>query len=248
MARLLNCPRLPLVLGIVALIISAALACGFPSTSTEALPLPTETSLPVRDSAERRLLEADFWRFDTEVEDVRDMLDQGADVNATDDYGRTPLHLAAVTNYESSVIELLLSRGADVNARNNYGSTPLHNAVEFIDELPIIALLLDRGADANAKDDNGETPLHMAAAGLNDEPLVIILLLARGADVNARDNYGGTPLHRAARWNESPAVIKILLYSGVDVSARDLLGHTPCDLVLINNVLAMTEAYDLLCR
>ena len=163
MARLLNCPRLLLALGIVALIISAALACGFPSTSTEALPLPTETSLPVRDSAERRLLEADFWRFDTEVEDVRDMLDQGADVNAADDYGRTPLQLAAVTNYEPSVIKLLLDRGADVNARADDGWTPLHLAAAHNDSLSIIKLLLERGANFRASSDYGQNACDLVA-------------------------------------------------------------------------------------
>ena len=50
-------------------------------------------------------------------------MDSGADVNARDEAGDTPLHYAAYFG-ELAVIRLLVERGADVSALNSYGRTP----------------------------------------------------------------------------------------------------------------------------
>ena len=49
---------------------------------------------------------------------------EGADVHAKEDYGFTPLHLAALGS-RKEVVELLIAKGADVNAKDDYGTTPL---------------------------------------------------------------------------------------------------------------------------
>ncbi len=54
------------------------------------------------------------------------LLDQGSDVNALDNFSNTPLHLAV---RHPAMVELLLARGARVEARNAFGNTPLHQAV-----------------------------------------------------------------------------------------------------------------------
>ncbi len=56
------------------------------------------------------------------------LLKQGAEVNAKDKYGNTPLHKTAWCNTHE-VVEVLLNWGAEVNAKNNRGSTPLGVAV-----------------------------------------------------------------------------------------------------------------------
>jgi ankyrin repeat protein len=56
---------------------------------------------------------------------VQYLVDQGADVNARDRYGRTALYLAA-ENGQLSIVQYLVDQGTDVNAIDALGTTPLH--------------------------------------------------------------------------------------------------------------------------
>jgi Ankyrin repeats (many copies) len=69
------------------------------------------------------------------------LLDQGAALEARDEFGRTPLMLA-VMQRKPEVVRLLLDRGADPNAADNAGRTPLQHAKR--ENLPEVAALLER--------------------------------------------------------------------------------------------------------
>lgn len=98
------------------------------------------------------------------------LISHGADVNATNGFGDTPLHMA-VNRYNDSGddgkamikdnIELLLAHGAGINVQNNYGDTPLHDAV-IKNEISTAELLLNHKADVNIVNRDGETPLQLA--------------------------------------------------------------------------------------
>lgn len=162
------------------------------------------------------------------VETVALLLDQGAEIECRDEHERTPLHLAAMSDYPA-VVKLLLDRGADVNARNRTDFTPLHYAADDLGlgdpriAAEVVKLLLDGGADVNAKCYDGRAPLHWA---LSKNTEIAKLLLAKGADVNAKDDDGKTPLHWAAGLH-LPEAVKLLLDNGADVNARDNIGDTP---------------------
>lgn len=84
----------------------------------------------------------------TPSEDVmRLLLRNGADVNAKNHRGETPLHLAA-SDGEASRIRLLIESGADINAVDRHGWTALHYAV-MNDSVPIALFLLRHGAATN---------------------------------------------------------------------------------------------------
>ena len=95
-------------------------------------------------SLERRLAEIRDAAKANDVEKVKTLLANGADVNAKDKAGDTPLHLAAYSNAKEAA-ELLLAKGADVNAKEKNGTTPLALALQR-DRTAIADLLRAHGA------------------------------------------------------------------------------------------------------
>lgn len=87
------------------------------------------------------------------------LLKEGANPNARDSQGNTPLHLAN----NLSTIKLLVENGAEVNAQNNAGLTRLHLAT-VLGHFRIVSYLLSKNANPNISDKNGTTPLHLSMA------------------------------------------------------------------------------------
>ena len=144
-------------------------------------------------------------------------LKAGADVNAKDKKGQTPLQLVVTfhnTANTSGVISALLKAGADVNAKDGDGWTPLHRAAVSKDPA-VVAALLKAGADVNAKDGDGWTPLSRAMVSENSA--LVAALLKAGADVNAKDEKGRTPLGQAVE-SRNPAVVAALLKAGAGMT------------------------------
>ena len=118
---------------------------------------------------------------------VQKMLDSGADANAKDEWGFTPLHFAAAFNDDPDIITALIDAGANLNAHDKeWSATPLHWAAWSNDNPGIIIALVDGGADPNVRDAKDSTPLH-AAADQSSNPEIIMTLLDSGADVSLRD-------------------------------------------------------------
>ena len=99
---------------------------------------------------------------------VNILLDAGADKEVKDEYGRTPLDVAAWEGH-TDIVKLLLDAGADKEVKDRDGRTPLHFAAMHKGHTDIVKLLVDAGADLEVKDDRGWTPLRYAAMrGLHD--------------------------------------------------------------------------------
>ena len=90
-------------------------------------------------------------------EGVRAALDAGADLQARDEWGSTPLMWAAGYNENPEVLQALLNAGADLEARNKDGRTPLMSAAGYNENPEVVLALLDAGADATAKNGEGKT-------------------------------------------------------------------------------------------
>ena len=85
------------------------------------------------------------------------LIEAGAELEAWNLHGLTPLQLAAYVNPNPAVIRSLLEAGADVNARNYRGETPLHLAARYNSNPAVLQVLLDAGADPEAVTDDGWT-------------------------------------------------------------------------------------------
>lgn len=146
------------------------------------------------------------------------LIDEGADVNAAQKDGTTPLHWA-VYKIDVPLVRTLIARGANAASVNRYAASPLAEAVKAAHP-ELVALLLDAGADSEAPNADGQTALMLAArTGSLD---VAKLLVAHGADVNARETWRGqTALMWAAESRFAP-LVEYLIEQGADVTARAL--------------------------
>ncbi|WP_341823962.1 ankyrin repeat domain-containing protein [Wolbachia endosymbiont (group A) of Udea olivalis] len=95
-----------------------------------------------------------------DLEKVRDSIIRGANVNAQDSQGWTPLFWA-IQNNNFNIVELLLDNSADIKVKDNEAWTPLHWAVQ-LGSLDVVERLVERGADFNASTADGRTPLDIA--------------------------------------------------------------------------------------
>lgn len=122
------------------------------------------------------------------------LINSGADLEARDYRGSTPLNLVLENNGDIELAKLFIERGANVNSKNNEGNTPLQ-FVLFPAKKAALELLIKNSADVNIKNNDGWTPLMRAAIfpPTNGEEIVKLLLTA-GADVNVRNNKGDTVL------------------------------------------------------
>lgn len=166
-----------------------------------------------------------FAAREGDIESARVLIDAGANVNQTSEYGWTPL-LTATQNRYYRLGKFLLERGADPNITNKGGWNPLYIATDNrnieggdyptrrpdLDHLEYIELLLDYGADPNARMrsstetrtifthqwlfEDGATPFLRAAQ--SGDLTLMRLLLERGADPSIRTEDGATALMVAA--------------------------------------------------
>jgi ankyrin repeat protein len=150
--------------------------------------------------------------------EVKRLLTEGANPNARDKNGRTPLMESASEGY-TPVVRALLENGADVNAKDQVGWTALFWAA-FSNRTETLRALVARGADVNARDGEGRTALSWAASSGYTE--VVLALVDKGGHVNAKDNYGWTALMSAVDLGHLDTVKALLQHRGdARVKAND---------------------------
>src|SRR3954465_5071875 len=147
----------------------------------------------------------------------------GADVNAAQGDGTTPLHWA-VYKIDAELARALLARGAKPDVLNSYGSSPLTEAVK-VANARLVGMLLDAGSNVEVPNREDQTALMLAArAGSVD---VAELLVRHGANVNAKEKWRGQTALMWAAAARSPELTRFLIKHKADVNARALANDWP---------------------
>lgn len=123
-----------------------------------------------------------------------------AHIDAVDNFGRTPLHWAALRG-------LTLPEKMTKEAIDEMGDTPFHFARSY----KVAEALIKYGARFDQKDTRDNTPLHFARS----LEIARFLIDEGGVDVNAQNIYSESPLHPAIRLNKS-SIVKLLLEMEAD--------------------------------
>jgi len=145
---------------------------------------------------------------------MRLLIAHGADVNAQNDYGSTPLMWSVS---DPAKVRLLLDHGADVNLTARSGRTALIVAGFTNPSAEVVRLLLAKGAKVDVMDRRHVTPMNAATFG--NDTATIRMLLDAGADIHSADMFIGlTPLMNAAG-NRNLEAVKLLVAKGAKVNA-----------------------------
>lgn len=108
-----------------------------------------------------------------------------------DEYGRTPLHSAALKGDEHAILTLL-SSGSDINTQDDDGFTPLHFATQSSHH-GIVEVLLQRGANPNLLNSHGNGPLWTAVMNARGNFVSVKKLLDAGANPDQKNTHGRSP-------------------------------------------------------
>ncbi len=172
-----------------------------------------------------------------QIDEVRRLLGDGADVNSVGEYGAGTL-----LTRSREVMDCLLGHGADPNAQQNEIGLSVLAGVVYWAEPQLVDLLIQHGADPNRADTvTGIGALHRAVTRNTPAHREIVdMLLEAGADPNAATKpgeidfgydtpvrtRGETPLHLAAI-RAGSATIDALLRHGAERTGQDANGDTP---------------------
>ncbi|XP_071494273.1 serine/threonine-protein kinase TNNI3K-like [Diadema antillarum] len=169
--------------------------------------------------------------FQSDVDMVKDLVQENADLNLVGYSSITPIHIACLCGNEE-IVEYLLTCGGDIHVKDTVKFTPLHVACYFGHE-KVVKCLINHGADINLPGEVGDVPLHLTCIKGYQS---IVELLVKGrrnnkANVNAQDNEQNTPLHFSCRGGHLHIVENLLQPTlGTKPHEVNIYGDTPLHL------------------
>lgn len=172
-----------------------------------------------------------------DIEVIKLLVNNGADVNYTDEESDTPLS-SAVESGNIEVIKFLLNENANVNSADAHGEydkltyRPIHFATLEKNATEILKLLVKYGADITTPNEEGDSLLHVALD--NDAPIDTIEYLVKELelDVNVCNEHSNSSVLQTlyqennSENNDQIEITKLLLDKGIKVNHQDSNGNT----------------------
>ncbi|KAF3207592.1 hypothetical protein TWF191_000981 [Orbilia oligospora] len=181
--------------------------------------------------------------------------DGGANPNAVDCKGETPLFIAAKNGHES-VVRFLVDQGVNMSPKDEFRETPLLMAAKGGYEA-IVRILVEKGVNINTKNSDGNTSLSLAAGSGNET--LVRFLVEKGANIKSTNRFKATPLGEAAKHGHESvvrfladedktisategrmrealslaagggheAIVRFLIEKGADINGENRVGRTP---------------------
>ncbi len=158
------------------------------------------------------------------INDIKLLIEKGADVNTGTRFGWTAL-IWACRNGRTKVAELLIEKGAEPDKPHICGDSPLKWACRN-GHIEVVKLLIEKGADLDKQDFSGNTALMIACR--NHHTDIAKQLIENGADMDKQDNKGNTGLIWACRSRSGRAnkIAELLIEKGADLDKQNNDGNT----------------------
>lgn len=154
------------------------------------------------------------------------LTENGADINARNKEGVTPL-LIAIQSGDVEMTRLLTSCGANIHTKDTHGNSPL--SIALSSDTEIFEATVNQ-QNCNTQDSNGNTPLHIAL--INDAPLLKVQhIISLTDDVNLRNSEGNSPLFITVLKNRKQ-VGTTLLQKNADIFSTNTNNNSPLSLAL----------------
>uniref|UniRef100_A0ABD2VY84 Uncharacterized protein n=1 Tax=Trichogramma kaykai TaxID=54128 RepID=A0ABD2VY84_9HYME len=168
------------------------------------------------------------------------LLRNGANPNASNQDGMTPLHIICQGDRDDCHFAKMLfdfsndQYEVQVNTKNNLGQTPLHLALSRRHR-NLIEFLLKNGANSNVASGFGLFPLHIICQSSSDDDLLELFFkindeVQQEIIIDVCSNFGSTPLHMAVA-NKNKKMIRTLLTRGANPNITDVQRTPPLMIV-----------------
>ncbi len=176
------------------------------------------------------VLDTPFIEEDKQLEIVKELTEQGVDIDKISSLGENALSLAVKAG-RFEIIKFLHKKGADIFKQTDNGANYIYMAAENYDGNPdylkIIEYFIENGVDPNDEISEGNQNVLFRTVDLGfSEVIDCILKSNKIKDLNTRDEWGLRPLHYAARQGHLD-VVKLFVEAGADVNVQEDYGFTP---------------------
>lgn len=160
--------------------------------------------------------------------DIERLIREGANIDALDATGFSPLCHAARQGYKPKTVKYILDRGAKLNQQCAEGETAIHIVAKYCHQ-ENMKILAEYASDLTVRSEKHDTPFDLVMKGVERNPnncvLTALVLQQHGVDIKQQDSNGNTLLHKVAP-RASLNVVRLLVEAGFDVNIKNNDGFT----------------------